>query len=101
MKSSIAVKQFLKEKEIDFNGKFFVSFIEEAIMNSEYEDYVGGRVEIWNDNYEFDIVEIRFFTKNPSFYEFRNKWDFKNVNTKQLDFIEKTIKDKYQQYEPI
>ena len=90
------IQNWLKEKGIKDTGKYFVSFVEEVIMNLKYKDYVGGRIEIWVDDYPYDIEEIRFFTKDSSFASFRNEWDFKDINTKQLDELEQITKKKYQ-----
>lgn len=75
--------------------KYFLNFIEEGIMNTDYEGYVGGRVEVWVEESEYDIDEIRFFTKSPDWYEFRERWDFKEVTRKKLDELRKIIKEKY------
>jgi hypothetical protein len=77
-------------------GDYFISFIEEGILNSEYEGYVGGRVEVYNDDVsEWAIEEIRFWTKDKGWYKFREKWDFRGVNKRQLDRLRATIKKKY------
>lgn len=75
--------------------KYFLNFIEEGIMNTDYEGYVGGRVEVWVEESEYDIDEIRFFTKATDWYEFRERWDFKEVTRKKLDELRKIIKEKY------
>ena len=92
------IKQFLKEKKLKDNGLYFISFIEEGIMNEDYQGYVGGRIEIWADSYEYDIEEIRFLTTDKEGYRnFREKYDFKDVDTKTLDLIERITKEKYYQ----
>ena len=77
---------------------YFISFVEEGILNPDYKEYVGGRVEIYDDINSFEVDEIRFFTNKKSWNSFRNKWDFREVTKKQLDSLRKTIKEKY--YEP-
>ncbi|MCD6228350.1 MAG: hypothetical protein J7K17_02600 [Candidatus Omnitrophica bacterium] len=65
----------MKKKE---SKKYFLNFIEEAILNPLYsEDYIGGRIEIWTDESEYSVEEIRFFThQREEFLKFREKWDF-------------------------
>ena len=75
--------------------KYFVSFIEEGIFNQKYLEYTGGRVEIYDDNSQYAIDELRFFTKDKAWFKFREIWDFKEVTEEQLEFIKKEIKDKY------
>ena len=100
------IQQFLKEKKLKDNGLYFISFIEEFWMpgadifggkiRKDIGDFHAGRIEIWADSYEYDIEELRFFTKDPSFAEFRNDYDFKDVNAKTLDKIERINKKLYQ-----
>lgn len=75
--------------------KYFISFIEESILNPDYLGYWGGRMEVYDEVSEYDIDEIRFLTKDPSFIEFREKWDFKDVSKRTLNKIEKEIREKY------
>ena len=76
--------------------KYFISFIEEGIFNPKYEGYVGGRCEIYAPGQEYyAIEEIRFFTKDKTWYDFREKWDFKEVTKKKLDELRKIINEKY------
>ena len=78
--------------------KYFLSFIEEGIFDPKYEDYVGGRIEIWTDNPWADD-EFRFLTKRTEGWgEFRNKWDFKDVSRKQLEEVKKTVKEKFHKH---
>ncbi len=74
---------------------YFISFVEEGILNPDYEGYVGGRVEVRDDINEYAIEEIRFFTNKKSWNSFREKWDFKEVTKKQLDSLKNIIEDKY------
>ena len=75
--------------------KYFLSFVEEGIFNPKYQEYTAGRMEIWDDVSQYDIDEIRFFTKDKDFWKFREKWDFKEVEKKQLDIIIKILENKY------
>ena len=74
------------------NKKFFLSFIEEAVLNPDYEGYVGGRVEISETGEEYAKEEIRFFTNKLSdFWRVRDEWDFKEVTAGQLERLRKTL----------
>lgn len=75
--------------------KYFLSFIEEAVMNPRYEGYTAGRLEIYDDanGGPYALREVRFFTRDQDgFSRFRNKWDFKTVSEKRLAGIEAEIK---------
>ena len=73
--------------------KYFLSFIEEAVMNPDYEGYVAGRVEVYEaDAGEYAKEEIRFFTKKLSeFYRLRDTWDFKEVSAGKLEQLRKEL----------
>lgn len=76
--------------------KYFISFVEEGIFNPDYRGYVAGRVEVSVEEEFYAVEEIRFLTnKRDEYYEFREKWDFKDVNQKELDEIRMTIEEKY------
>lgn len=72
--------------------KYFISFVEEFIFNPKYQDHIAGRVEIYLRKSQYDIDELRFFTKKiKKFNRFRNKWDLEEVSEKQLKKIRKII----------
>jgi len=74
--------------------RFFLSFIEEAVLNPDYEGYVGGRVEISETGEEYAKEEIRFFTNKLSdFYRLRDELDFKEVTAAQLQRLKKTLNE--------
>ena len=76
------------------NKKFFLSFIEEAVLNPDYEGYVGGRVEISETGEEYAKEEIRFFTNKLSdFYRLRDELDFKEVSAGKLEQLRKELAD--------
>ena len=87
--------------------EYFINFIEEfwmpgtdiagAKVRDDIGDFHTGRIEVYVEDEQYDIDEIRFFTKDPDFYKFRNKWDFKDINAKQLEEIRKIVKEKYQE----
>jgi hypothetical protein len=72
---------------------FFLSFVEECVMDPAYFAYVGGRIEVFEIGSEqYAIEEIRFFTKKQKeFYRLREKWDFEEVTAKELERLRKKI----------
>jgi len=69
---------------------YFLSFVEEGILDRSWADYVGGRVEvyevgpddIWN---KYAIEEIRFLTKKQDeYHKLRGRFDFEDVTAKGL-----------------
>jgi len=72
--------------------KYFLSFIEEAVMNPDWTGYVGGRVEVTKAGEDYASEEIRFFTNKLSdFWRVRDEWDFKEVTAGQLERLRKTL----------
>jgi hypothetical protein len=72
--------------------KYFISFVEEAVMNPKWAGYIGGRIEVYSDDSTsgYATDEIRFFTKKvDDFYAFREKYDFKDVDETTLNLIRK------------
>jgi len=75
---------------------YFVSFIEEAVMNLKYRDYIAGRIEVYKDPAVYDIEEIRFFTnKQDEYFKFRDRWDFEDVSQAELDELRKTAEEDF------
>jgi len=73
---------------------YFLSFIEEAVLNPAYKGYRGGRVEVIKVGPRPDY-DIRFFTKSPDFDGFRDRWDFKDVTAEELELVRKTIAERF------
>lgn len=74
---------------------YFLSFVEEAIQNTDFEGYVAGRLEIYSSGPYAD-EEVRFFTDDlEKFDEFRALWDFSNVTETELNLIKAEIKTRY------
>jgi hypothetical protein len=72
--------------------KYFLSFIEEAVMNPDWAGYVGGRVEVTKAGEDYASEEIRFFTNKLSdFYRLRDELDFKEVSAGKLDCLRRTL----------
>ena len=75
---------------------YFLSFVEETVLNENYRDYIGGRLELWTHWAIYNIDEFRFFTKDiEAFYKFRDKWDFKCVNWFTLQKVKKYLKQHF------
>ena len=72
---------------------YFLSFVEEAVMNPAYFEYVGGRIEVYEIGSEkYAIEEIRFFTKKLSAYhKLRDRYDFEDVTAKGLERLRAKI----------
>lgn len=82
--------------EVGVKGKaFFLSFVEECIMDPVYSDeYVGGRVEVYEigGTSQYAIEEIRFLTKKLSAYhQLRGRWDFEDATVKELEALRAKI----------
>lgn len=77
-------------------GKYFLSFVEECIMNPLYQDYIGGRIEVYEKGEPFATKEIRFFTRSVNkFRDLRNEWDMKHVTVDGLKILEDEISERY------
>ena len=79
---------------------YFLSFIEEGYVG--VNDVVFGRVEIYTNlkPEDYAIDELRFVfaetDKNrKEFYEFREKWDFKDVTEKEFEAIKLELKKRF------
>lgn len=72
---------------------YFLSFVEECVMDTVYFDYVGGRVEVYeNRGGPYAIEEIRFMTKKLNIYhKLRGRYDFKDVTLRQLNRLKKEL----------
>jgi len=78
--------------------KYFISFIEEGIMNPKYYDYIGGRIEVCLQESNFNIEEIRFFTKDKNgFNHLRELWDWTSIEEDELEDLREIIIDNYQE----
>jgi len=88
--------------------KYFISFVEEFWMPStnfmgagkireDIGDFITGRVEVFDNfgNSEYNVMELRFFTKDKSFYDFRERWDYEDITKEELNKLKKIIKKKY------
>lgn len=76
---------------------YWLSFVEEGIMNPEYRECTGGRIEIWTYTSQWAIKEIRWLTyKKDQFYQFRETWDGVYLNLKWLKRIEVVVRQRFQ-----
>jgi len=72
---------------------FFLSFVEECILDRSWADYVGGRVEVYEiGSDKYAIEEIRFLTKKQKeYHRLREKWDFEDATAKELERLRAKI----------
>ncbi len=85
-----------KKKNFYTPEGFFLSVVEEAVMNPDYAGYIGGRVEVYDNHSPYNIEEVRFFTrKTEEFYKFREEIDFKQVSYKELQEIKQHIRQEF------
>lgn len=76
----------------------YISFVEEGVLNPDYKDFIGGRIEVNDPDKMFAIDEIRFLTRKINeFNEFRDQWDFEDLNEEQLVAFTKIVEDKFQE----
>jgi len=66
---------------------YFLSFVEEAVMDPAYEGHIGGRIEVYEAGSDkYAIEEIRFFTnKLSAYHKLRDRYDFEDVTAKGLE----------------
>jgi len=67
-------------------------------MNEKYQGYRAGRIEVYDNetDYHYAMEEIRFFTDDvEEFYEFQDKYDFKDVDEETLDKVRKTANNRF------
>lgn len=60
--------------------KYFLSVIEEMILNPQFAHFRGGRIEVYNDFSPYSIYEARFLIPEELFENFRETFDFKEVD---------------------
>jgi len=74
--------------------RYFISIIEEY-WDGQVINHVG-RVEVYVDDEEYAIEEIRFATNDTdSWYTFSEKWDYKRITETELKYIKKQITDRF------
>lgn len=75
--------------------RYYVSFVEEGIMNQDYFGYVGGRCEVRVDEEQYAIKEYRYLTNKKSFFQFANFVECKHYNIIGLWLIKMMLKYYY------
>ena len=74
----------------------FINFVEEAVLNPDYDGYIGGRIEVSRQCDVYPSEEIRFFTKDvEGFNRFRDKCDMKEVSELGLRQIRDIVNEKW------
>jgi len=77
----------------------YLSFVEEIVFNVDFEDWIVGRVEVYDykkrpDGYAID--EIRFQTTNrEEFWAFRDEYDLVEMNKKDCLEVIKEIENRF------
>jgi hypothetical protein len=75
---------------------YFLSFIEEGVLNPAYSGYIGGRIEVTGPGDIYPSEEIRFFTKDVhGFYQFRERYDFIDVTEPELAALRAEVATKW------
>ena len=77
--------------------RFLFNVVEEFILNPDYKDYSGGRIEVFDKKNDsgFAIGEARFLIPTEFMEKFREVFDFKESDLPvYIDFdVKKMIKD--------
>ena len=90
------IKELFPYKQCNkYHFRYFVSFVEEGIMNPKYQGYTGGRCEVIINEERYAIDEYRFLTNKKSFYKFVDLVDFKHYNVIGLWIIKLILKYYY------
>lgn len=73
----------------------YISCVEECILNPEYQDYIGGRIEVHRpEDMGYHSEEIRFLTKDiDGFNAFRNVWDMSDITNNELKYIKDVVSE--------
>lgn len=66
------------------NKKWFFNIIEEMMFSKEWEDYAGGRIEIWHRDCPYDVEEIRLILPRNLFEKVREALDFQECDKFQI-----------------
>jgi hypothetical protein len=78
-----------------YQFRYYVSFVEEGIMNPDYFEYTAGRCEVRVDESAYSIDEFRYLTKKKSFWTFRDYVECKYFNIIGLWLIKFILKHYY------
>ena len=86
--------------------RYFITFTEEfwaagsdfcgvGKIREDIDDFIMGRIEVYDKKSKnpYADTEIRFFSRDKEgFYEFRKKWDFKDIDERELTRLKKIAK---------
>jgi hypothetical protein len=64
---------FTKKQDSNLIPKYMLSFVEEAIMNPDYQHLRGGRIEILSDDSPYSVEEIRFLLPPEIYLRLRER----------------------------
>ncbi len=82
--------------------KYFVSFVEEAVLNPDYLGYIAGRIEVsedWPESEHWPINELRFLTtKTLAFDQFRDQFDGVRLTRQELGRLAVEIQLRFQEF---
>jgi len=70
--------------------RYLITFTEEAIFDPKLDGYIGGRMEVYTDDFYPDS-EYRFLTNDKNFAKFRERWEFQEVSEEELSEIKKQL----------
>jgi len=78
-------------------SNIFVSFVEECVLNPEYQDCIAGRIEVsFPKDKLFPSEEIRFLTKKiDEFRTFRDEWDMTKISFRDLIKIRNMVTEMF------
>lgn len=76
--------------EMEEEKKYFISVVEEFVLNPDFHGFRGGRIEIYDGNNKYAIWEFRIFLPERIFEKVREAFDFEEMSEKELknSFIE-------------
>jgi hypothetical protein len=68
--------------------KYYLTVTEEIVLNPKYFGFRGGRIEVYHPDYEYAVIEFRFFIPDRLFNEFRDwiegkeltEWEMRNFH---------------------
>ena len=79
-----------------YKDRSMVTFTEEGIMDLRYQDWVGGRMEVYVVGEQYAIDEIRFFTPNTlEWINFREQYDGRWLDKTAFEDVVETVKKRF------
>jgi len=75
---------------------YTITFTEEVVRNPIYGGYIAGRIEVYDDESEYNIGEIRVLTdKVKEFEDWIKKYEERKISDNELDKVYSIIKKRY------